>query len=169
MYLREGGLRYRHINLKGSIFTLVGAVFFLSLNGCVFPVMWSNPGFMIDIDVEKIKKEQILTLESLLINQDYNLFSARRKDKRCVQYSKIITTDKQTEHPVVDVLLCYDENKELDKIAKFGVLIINAWEGQRPEIKNEINRIGNIMYDELTTMVGKDNISIKRKTTGPPF
>jgi hypothetical protein len=132
--------------------------------------MWSNPGFMIDIEAEEINKKDIEILELSLKDQNYSLFSTREKENfGCNQYSKAITADEQIKHPAVTVLICYDDNKELGRITKFGILIMNEWEGQKPQIKQEIQRIGNILYAELIELVGKENVTIERKATGPPF
>ena len=139
----------------------------LLLNGCIFPVMWGNPGYMIDIEAKKINRENVKKLEQSVRDQNYNLFT--ESNNRCIQFSKVVTADKQIKHPYVGILICYDENKEFGQITEFGTLIINEWEGQRPEIKQEINRMGDLLYDELVKFVGEENLTIERKATGPPF
>jgi hypothetical protein len=129
-----------------------------------------KPGYVADIKTRNIIKSGVDTMEQVLINQDFRLFSKRGPRKYgCVQYDKIATTDKRVNYPLVTVQICYTDVAASETIKDFRILITNEYEGQRPEIKNEIDRIADILYRELTTLAGKENVTIYRGPMGPPF
>lgn len=48
-------------------------------------------------------------------------------------------------------------------------MVSNDWKGQEPALKQEIDRLADIFYKELSNHLGKENIHIERMRTGPPF
>ena len=136
------------------------------LNGCIFPVMWSNPGYEINLKSSKVMNDYVILVKQLLEWEGYGYLA---KSERCFQYSKVIVNEEEINHPDVGVLVCFDKAKEYEEVKRFNVLIANFWQGQEPIFKQEIDRMGDILYEKLVELIGKENITIERRATGPPF
>jgi hypothetical protein len=75
--------------------------------------------------------------------------------------------------PQIQAGYCYDREKNLvdstQVMRNLRVLISNHWKGQDPALKQEIERLADVFYKELSARFGKENMKIERRRTGPPF
>lgn len=131
--------------------------------------MWSNPGYMVSIDVQEISKKDGHSVEAVIKAQNYITTGERFTNIRCVWYKKTIITDKLIEKPYVKTAVCFNEESDSDMAKDFSILIMNEWQGQYPQLKQEIDSIADILIAELKKLVGEENIKVERKATGPPF
>ena len=67
----------------GMILLLLGL-----LHGCLFPAMWSNPGYMISIEIQKVNKKDVVLVESVLREHNFNMATQHVTGERCVWYIK---------------------------------------------------------------------------------
>ena len=142
---------------------------FMMLQGCLFPVMWSNPGYMVSIEAQKIYKKDVVLFEDVLKEHNFNTSAKRGTSIICVWYKKDMSTGRRLEHPFVKTAVCYNEVPGTDMVKDFSFLIMNEWDGQDPELKQEIDSIADILIAELRKLVCTENITVERKATGPPF
>jgi hypothetical protein len=133
------------------------------LYGCfLHPII--GPGYSVDMKVtdnETLKIKDVKFIEDIITNESFHERRVTGSDKReCIYYVK----DK----PQIQVGYCFDRyNTQFIKNVR--VLISNHWKGQEPILKQEINRLSDLFYNELSGRFGKENIQIKRRRTGPPF
>ena len=139
------------------------------LGGCLFPVMWSKPGYIISIEVQKTNKKAASSLEDALKELSFDMLEERRKGERCDLYSRRVVVDKRIEHPYVRTVVCYSADQESDQLNDFRILIYNDWDGQDSQLKKEIDKVADILIAELKKLVGEENIKVERKATSPPF
>ena len=139
------------------------------LHGCLFPAMWSNPGYMISIEIQKVNKKDAVLVESVLREHNFNVSKQHVTGERCVWYKKEIHINGQIEYPYIKAAVCFDEIPGQDITKDFRILIMNEWQGKAPQLKHEIDSIADILIAELKKLVGEENIKVERKATGPPF
>lgn len=171
IYLKDGGLKFQHTSSMNLAYRIVCLITVLWLYGCGFPFIWGDPGFIIDIEVQKVKAMDLKALREFIINQGYRPISFS-ENQQLEQYQKIIEIEGFSRHPYVELSIHYDffdKSKEFTILSNFNISIRNIWEGQRINIKNEINRMGNLVYVELVNLVGKDSIIFKSRSSGPPW
>jgi len=157
------------VRLKKLYSTVSITLVFMMLHGCLFPVMWSNPGYMVSIEAKKIYKKDVVLFEDILKEHNFDTAVKRETSIICVWHKKDMSTGRQIKHPFVKTAVCYNEIPGTDMMKDFSFLIMNEWEGQDPELKHEIDSIANILIAELKKLVGEENIRVERKATGPPF
>jgi len=150
------------------------SIIFLSLItatvcGCISSKMFSYPGYMISIEIKNISTRNVGIMEKIIKEIGFNIVEERNKTERCDLYSMKIGLDNQLKHPYIRTVVCYSKGESADIVNDFRILIINAWEGNAPLLKEKIDSIGDFLLVELKNTVGDNNIIIERKTTGPPF
>ncbi len=143
-------------------------VMFLLLNGCFLNSV-IGPGYAVDIEVSDIvglKYNDIRFIDDIIANEEFTVKRVTPSDKsECVHFAK--------DSPPVQVGYCYDIKRFSDDtiqgIRNFGLLVSNDWEGKEPAIKQEIDRLGDVLYKALADRFGKENVKIERRRSGPPF
>lgn len=66
----------------------------------------------------------------------------------------------------VDINLSYIKDVPNNVASNFRVDVHNIYKGETvTELKNEIETIGNLVYQELVDKVGKENVLMERKET----
>ncbi len=138
------------------------------LQGCFLHSV-IGPGYAVDIKVtcnETLKIEDIKFLEDIVTTEGFKGKRVTPSDKwECVHFIK----DK----PQIQVGYSYDREKHLvdnaQVIRNLRVMVSNDWKGQEPALKQEIDRLADIFYKELSNRLGIENIHVERMRTGPPF
>lgn len=68
----------------------------------------------------------------------------------------------------VQVFLTYVKNAD-DTVTRVEIRVENMYAGLIiSEVKAETDRIGDLIYQELSNIVGKENVKIERKEVSPP-
>jgi hypothetical protein len=141
----------------------------MTLQGCPFPVMWSNPGYMVSIEIPKLNRKDVALAGSVLRDHSFNTVSSRVAGERCTWYKKEVLTSEQSDYPFVKAAVCFDETEGTDTVRDFRVLIMNEWQGKEPQLKQEIDSTADILIAELKKLSREEKITVERKATGPPF
>ncbi len=69
----------------------------------------------------------------------------------------------------VGITLLYVRDTSHNVVRHVSVDIYNYFIGGiSPEMRTEIDQIGDLLYEDLTSTVGRDNVRIERKEWGPP-
>ena len=76
-------------------------------------------------------------------------------------------TNKQ--HEDILVMISFTKDESSNNANNFKVAIYNHFVGSIvPEIKNEIDELGDLVFKHLSNTLGADNVIISRKEWGPP-
>jgi hypothetical protein len=148
---------------------LATLLLFMMVHGCFFPVFWGNPGYMVTIEIQRIAGKDAIVVEKVLRNYDFKTLSPRLSGERCVWFRKEIPTSRQIEYPFVKAAVCFEGTDGQDVVKDFRILIMNEWQGKDAQLQREIDSTADILIAELLKLVGKENIAVTRKATGPPF
>ena len=145
--------------------------FLLMGYGCIFPMMWGKPGYGISIDVPIIHKDTIDSVRNALIAEGFELKAEEDFNwKRDISFRKYIATaSKQVDHPYINLTLSYEKGQTPEQMKSFSIGMGNEWEGQQPQMKQEIDKTADILIAVLRRFVGEEDIKVERKATGPPF
>jgi hypothetical protein len=135
--------------------------------------MWSKPGYGISITVPMVHKDAITSIQNTLRTEEFELKSEKEFYVRDLfSYSKDITNvAKKVDHPYILLTLSYDKVKGqiAEQVTSFKIGMGNEWDGQQPQLKQEMDRTADILISELTKIIGKENIIVERTAIGPPF
>ena len=139
--------------------------------GCLFPVMWGKPGYGISIDVPIIHKDAIDSVQNALRAEDFELKAEKDFNwKRDFSYIKYVAAvSKNVDHPYINLTLSYEKGQTPEQMTSFSIGMGNEWEGQQPQLKQEMDNTANLIIAELKKHVGEANITVERKAIGPPF
>jgi len=124
---------------------------------------------MINLEGNKISAGNIRQMEEIIKEKGFAMIGERNGNERCDLYSKNVVLGEQIRHPYIRLSVCYSKKSDVDMINDFRMLIINAWEGNSPLLKEEIDRVGDVLFTELKKTVSDNTIKIERNTTAPPF
>lgn len=140
---------------------------FFILNGCIFhPVIGPGYAYNIELNADVILKDTDF-LENIIQSEKFGRkrTSISSPATECMAYVK--------EDSLIQIVYCYDKEQNVGEktqiVKNFGISIFDNWRGQEQEIKQEINRIGHIISENMASRFGKDKIQIKNRRTGPPF
>jgi len=134
----------------------------LLLTGCLFPAMWGKPGYGISIDVSMLHKDAVDSVRNALIAEGFELRTGEDFNwKRDFSYSKYVSTaSKKVDHPYINLTLSYEKGQFPEQMTSFSIGLGNEWEGQHPQLKQEMDRIADIIISILRGSVDEENITI---------
>ena len=142
---------------------------FFSLIGCFFPGMWKNPGYRVNLNINKCHLLDIRLIENFLKEMGYNLDAINHDENRhIVQFSKNIVADISLKNSKVIVIMLQEKTSN-NSCKHFIVSVENWYHGDVPLIRDEIDKTGNALRAEISFIVGEENVELTRKATGPPF
>lgn len=148
--------------------------------GCLLnPIIGSGYAVSISVlDAARLKVADIEFLNHLAADERFGSRRVSSSSNRweCIHYYKDLDEPRfrhLQRYKFISLGYCYDFLQPLadtrGSIKQFYVTITNDWEGQEPSIKQEIDRLGDTIYKELTARFGKENVKVERRRTGPPF
>lgn len=154
--------------IKNYLVPFVGWFLVLILHGC-FLHSSIGPGYAVDIKVTESGTRTIKDIKFLEDVAKTEGFGGKRVssyDKwECIHFIK--------DTPQIQVGFCYDIEQNLTHavqgVRNLRLLVSNDWQGQKPALKQEIDRVGEVFYKELSARFGKENVKMERRRTGPPF
>ncbi len=120
-----------------------------------------------------IHKDAITSMRNTLKAEGFELKSEKEFYVRDLfSYSKYIANvAKKADHPYILLTFSYDKVKGqiAEQVTSFSIGMGNEWEGQQPQLKQEMERTADILTSELKKFVGPADITVERKAIGPPF
>ena len=152
------------------------AIVLLVLCGCWGCLLhsWAGPGYSVDIQVSDgavRDRKDVELLEKELMEEGFI--------KKTVNTSGSITClvgFKSFAQPIEDALtdgvpwlLCFAAVKSGPGISDLCFRIYDDRRGQSPAVKDEIDRVAEVVYQKWSTRFGKENITVAGFRTGPPF
>lgn len=146
-----------------SIFILITLIVFIGVFvGC------ERTGYIITIKTNRVKYDDLQQIGRMLKDKDFKILMWERK-KDIQEYPNEFYTlfEKKVsgEHYyLVDVYLDYIKDVPNNIALNLRIDIHNIFKGGTVmELKDEIDKIGDLVYQELVDKVGKENVVIERK------
>ncbi len=136
--------------------------------------MWTKTGYHVTIDVPITDKDVIASIQNTLRAEDFELQDEKDfKWKREFSYSKFVSTSsKKVDDPYIHLTLSYETHRKgqtAEQITSFHIGMGNV-DGQLTQLKQEIDRIADIIISVLRSRVGEEDITVERKPApGRPF
>lgn len=129
-------------------------------------------GYVIELTTNHISYSDVQQFETVLTAKDFKLgwrertVETRYPGEVYTVFGKELS-DKA--YSFVEVYLYYVKDAANDRANHLLIRIVNRHAGLIiPEVKAEIDRMGDLIYQELSGVVGKENVKIERKEVSPP-
>ena len=160
---------------------------FVCMAGC------RTTGYTVRITTDTLEYNEVLRLEAMLANKEYNVRWREKIDnsadpevmtllKKEFSREKVIQGVDPKDVKVyferryneerywwVAINLSYVKDVSNNKIRNVRVDIYNQFIGGiSPEIKTEIDNIGDLIYQDLAIKIGKEKVTIEHREWGPP-
>lgn len=156
-----------HKNIAFLLESVLPCFLLLTCYGCLFPVMWTKTGYAIRINIPIIHKDVIASTQNTLRAEDFELRTENDfKWKREFLYSKYVSSaSNKVEDPYIHLTLSYEtyeKGQTADQVTSFRIGLGNV-DGQQTQLKQEMDRIADIIISVLRSRVGEENIIVERK------
>jgi hypothetical protein len=148
-----------------SIILLVG---FLGVPGCDLWILGSEKtGYKINIETDQLRYSDLKHIEDLLVARSYKvIFKEKQKnrthpDEVYSLFTKTFIVKKNEE--AVDVYLHFVKD-ESNNFSRHVLIGMRNWVrgGVVPQLKTEIDDIGDLIYQEIVNKIGKEHVTVKR-------
>lgn len=112
-------------------------------------------------------------IESLLANKGFRVMY-REKERYGADNPRDVSTFLikhmgTDEHSNILIVLFYMKDETSENAHHFRIAIYNHFVGLKdPEIKDEIDALGDLIYRELSQVLREQNLKLNRKEWGPP-
>jgi hypothetical protein len=172
--LKEGGSVCQTIKRHVYLFALL--IIVVASNGC-FMHSAIGPGYTVDImvvDSQAAAFADITHLEEIAIDENFDKRSSSPDKRECLYFGRDLNEAHfgHLAYKFIILGICYDKANltgTTQSVRNLRVFLNNDWQGQEPTIKQEIDRLGEVFYKELSDRFGKENVRMERRRTGPPF
>lgn len=161
--------------MRKLAFTLIPIIALLCLSsGCQSQFFrGEKKGYRITLKTMGIGLDQIAHLESVLTDRGYGAPRQRslpEKNRPDRVIDDMLLRMSSNPHYVVYIAITYDKELASRKALNLTVSINNDIEGAViPEIKGEIDTVGDLIYEFLSSEAGKENVKQERFLTYPPW
>lgn len=126
-------------------------------------------GYEIIIKTDQIKDSELMRLEEILINEGFETIWRERQLPNNEVYTFLEKKLSDKKYLFVEIYIHYIKDRSNTVIQHPIIRIQNWFKGSIiSEIKIEIDHLGDLVYQELVNMVGKEKVIIERKEWGPP-
>jgi hypothetical protein len=171
-YSRGRLLKFHHTKCAPSaaviLFVLFGAW------GCLLQPL-IGPGYSVDIEVSNKVAPERKDID--LIEEELRTKGFVRKtintsgDRTCLVEFKSLSqsTDIPSRVDGISLLICFVAKEDTRSVRDLRVSIYNDLHGQAPGFKDEINRMAEVVHQQWGPLYGKENITVRKSRTGPPF
>jgi len=143
-------------------FLFVSIFLIILLVGC------ERIGYMVTINTNCIKYDDLKQIAEVLKDKGFKMAEWERK-KEIVKYPGEVYTlfeKRVTENPLnmVYVFLNYIKDIPNNNVCRIKIEIHNIYQGMTiTELRDEIDKIGDLVHHELVNKLGKENVQIERK------
>jgi hypothetical protein len=125
-------------------------------------------GYMVTINTEQIKYDNLQKIGRMLEEKEFKKEVEERKaslskysDEVCIIFQKKVSSKP---YHLVNIDLTYVKDKPNNIARNVKVDVHNIYKGMTvTELRDEIDRIGNLIYRELIDRVGEKNVTIESK------
>lgn len=132
-------------------------------------------GYQVKVDVKSpISHDTVSKAESSVVGSGYWM-KEREKVVYGVNNPNRVSTlfekkRSKKDHDDILVMFIYTKDTQTNTVQDFSALIYNHFLGDVvPDIKSEIDDLGNVLYKEFSSTFGTAMVTIDRKQWGPPF
>ena len=148
---------------------LVGCLIFAA--GCDLYIAGNEKkGYRVEIKTEHISNDDLSQIEEILVDEGYVIVFSERSISEGYGvprypgevYSHFRKTLKENSYPV-DVYISYVKDTSNNVVRSPWIMMENWFQGGIvPEVRNEIDRVGDLIYHELTERLDKERVSLVR-------
>ncbi|MDN3512683.1 MAG: hypothetical protein NG784_15445 [Candidatus Jettenia sp.] len=160
----------------GKTLILISLIFCIA--GC------KTTGYKKIIETASISYSDLLQIETILMDKGFQIVAYKTEKGDMAEWK-----EKNVEHPrypnevytfllkklsdeaywFVDVYVYYVKDIQNNTANHVQIDVGNIYKGLIvPEIKAEIDSIGDLLYQDLANKVGKEKVTIERREWGPP-
>ncbi|MFN0116997.1 MAG: hypothetical protein ACKVQC_01720 [Elusimicrobiota bacterium] len=141
--------------MRVKIFSLI-ALFIACFCGCI---SFFHPQLKKELLAREVSKNQIDVIKKTIFNEGYKKIGTEDglwQGALDTQYIKEILTDKIK--TTLLILISFKESENFNHFHNFGISILNNNQSNTPEIKAEINRMEEILYNKLLEISDRKNV-----------
>lgn len=158
--------------MKKNILSIVipFAILFLWTSGC------KTTGYIVRVETAAITYDAFAHVESLLSRRGYNMVVKEKKRYEGAADNDLTTVfEKKYDAPepwrhTIFVAFFYEKNISDNRALHLRVDVYNHYVGiVVPEIKMEIESVGDLIFRAIANQVGESNVRIERIEWGPPL
>lgn len=136
----------------------------------VLVVGCEKTGYMVIVSTNHIKYDDLQQIGRILEDKDYKTVVWERKKDMPKYPGELYTLFEKRlsskPYYLVDIYLSYVRNIPNNIAHNLRIDVSNVYKGMTiTELKNEIDKIGDLVYQEVVDKVGKENVIIERKET----
>jgi len=145
-------------------------IWFICIILVVFMVGCEKTGYIVTICTNRFKYDDLQQIGKILKDKDYQTIVWERK-KDMPRYPGELYTlfeKKLSDKPyyLVDIYLIYVKDVPNNIAHNLRIDVSNVYKGITiTELKDEIDKIGDLIYQEVVNKVGERNVVIERKET----
>lgn len=162
----------------GKVIVLI-VVIVMSYSCLLHPII--GPGYTLTVAVDDAalhKLGDIDFLDTVALREGFSQkrVAALSAKWECIHYVKKLDGPQfqiLQQYKFVNLYWCYDFEESTDGINRpvknLRLGIDNDWGGQESLIKQEIDRLGSVFYQELVSRFNSNNVRLERGRSGPPF
>jgi hypothetical protein len=123
---------------------------------------------MIKIETERIDYETINQLKTIVQNKEFRRITERKTDANeyVAEFWKDLSNEK---YNFISISFFYTQPASTLSWLRMRIYIENRVKGLEPSIKTQIDELGDIFYQKLSTIAGKENVKIEREEVGIPM
>jgi len=160
--------------LAPALIPILALLWLLPLSGCQSQfIRGEKKGYRIILKTASVSLDQVAELESMLAGRGYKQARERQipeKSRPNQVIDDLLLRMSSNPHHVVYIALIYGKDLKSQEARNLSISINNDIEGAVvPEIKEEIDAAGDLVYDFLSAAVGKENVKQERFLTYPPW
>ena len=139
----------------------------VSLNGCFLHSTY-GPGYRVSLEVENLlpaKVEDMKSVELLLLKEGFTKKNNTSSDHLdCTHYFMPGQESAGQNSTGILCSICIHRKTNKSKHV-VSVVVHNNYEGQKPALRQDIDRVSNLIFEALETQFGKGNVVIERHRT----
>lgn len=148
----------------------------LILQGCILHSA-IGPGYAVDVRVQnnvRVSGLDIQRLQELAVKLDFAKQQevALSEHERGIYYDIKLNEKKfdNLRYKFITLVLSYNIIPDADdSYGELQISVYNHWEGYDVPLREEIDRIAQLFYQEVENIVGLGNLTMETMRTGPPF
>jgi hypothetical protein len=154
----------KQLMMKMIFVRFILIILFVLIFGC------ERAGYIVTIDTNYIKYSDIQQIARMLNEKGFKTvdwegkkYMPKYSDKVYILFEKKLGSEP---YCLVDVYFDYVKDIPNDIAHNLRIDVLNIYRGMTTtELKDEIDKIGDLVYRELVDKVGKENVVMERKET----
>lgn len=164
--------------MKRIIILFILLSFFVGIAGC------KTTGYKRIIETASINYSNLLQIETMLIAKGFQIVTYKTEKGDVAEwkersvghprypnevYTFLLKKLSDEAYWFVDVYVYYVKDIQNNAAHHVRIDVGNIYKGLIvPEIRAEVDKIGDLLYEDIASKVGKEKVTIERREWGPP-